>query len=60
MRLWETEGALRTLARAIAAGYLRWEIERNPSLAALREDPRFAEALEGVTPTSVEKERKPQ
>jgi Tfp pilus assembly protein PilF len=54
------EAALEKIARALAAGYPRWQIERSPSLAALRADPRFAEVLKGVTPTPVEKEKKPQ
>ena len=52
------EAALEKLARSLAAGYPRWEIERNPSLAALRADPRFASVLKGVTQPAEEK--KPQ
>ncbi len=54
------EAALQKIGRALAAGYPRWQVERSPSLAALREDPRFAEVLKGVAPTPVEKEKKPQ
>ena len=54
------DAALEKLARALAAGYPRWEIERSPSFRALYEDPRFAELLKGVKPTPVEKEKKPQ
>jgi tetratricopeptide (TPR) repeat protein len=43
------DAALEKIERALAAGYPRWEIERNPSLAALREDPRFAEVLRDAT-----------
>jgi eukaryotic-like serine/threonine-protein kinase len=58
--LGQREAALQKIARALAAGYPRWGIERSPSLAALREDPRFAGVLTGVTPTPLEKEKKPQ
>ncbi|HYN03933.1 MAG TPA: tetratricopeptide repeat protein, partial [Vicinamibacteria bacterium] len=54
----QREAALGKLARALAAGFPRWEIERSPSLAALREDPRFADVLKGAMP--VETEKKPQ
>ena len=54
------EAALQKIARAIAAGYPRWQIERSPSLAALRADPRFADVLKGIAPPPVEKEKKPQ
>jgi len=52
--------ALQKISRAVANGYPRWEVERDPALRALREDPRFADVLTGVTPTPVEKEKKPQ
>jgi tetratricopeptide (TPR) repeat protein len=52
------EAALRKVGRALAAGCPRWEIERSPSLAALRADPRFADVLKEVTP--VEKEKNPR
>jgi serine/threonine-protein kinase len=52
------EAALKKLAQALAAGYSRWEIERNPAYRALREDPRFAEVLKGEPFQSEEK--KPQ
>jgi tetratricopeptide (TPR) repeat protein len=54
------EAALEKVGRAVAAGYPRWQVERSPSLAALRVDPRYAEVMKGVAPTSVEKERKRQ
>jgi eukaryotic-like serine/threonine-protein kinase len=58
--LGDRTAALQKLSRAIANGYPRWEIERDPSLEALRRDPRFADVLKGVTPTPVEREKKPQ
>ena len=51
------DAALQKLRRALAAGYPRWEIGRNPSLTALREDPRFADVLKGEMPG--EREKKP-
>ena len=54
------EAALQKIARAIAAGYPRWQIERSPSLAALRADPRFPDVLKGIAPPPVEKGKKPQ
>ena len=54
------DAALGKLARALAAGYPRWEIERSPSFKALREDPRFAEVLKGAPPMSAGEEKKPQ
>ena len=50
------EAALQKIARALAAGYARWEIERDPSLQALRQDPRFAAALKGESPGNQEKD----
>jgi hypothetical protein len=52
------EAALRKVGHALAAGCPRWEIERSPSLAALRQDRRFADVLKGAAPTTVEKEKK--
>jgi tetratricopeptide (TPR) repeat protein len=54
------EAALQKLGQALAAGHPRWEIERSPSLRALREDPRFADVLKGVAPITIEKTKKPQ
>ncbi len=48
--LGQREAALETLAQALAAGYSRWEIERNPAYRALRQDPRFAEVLKAAPP----------
>ncbi len=42
--LGDRDAALALVASALAAGYPRWEIERDPALAALRTDPRFAAA----------------
>ena len=46
--LGDREAALSKIRRALAGGYPRWEIERNPSLAALRADPRFAAVAEAA------------
>ena len=54
------EAALEKVGRAVAAGYPRWQVERSPSLAALRQDPRYQEVMQRVGPTPVEKEKKPQ
>ena len=54
------EAALRKVGRALAAGCPRWEIERSPSLAALRQDRRYADVLKSAAPTTTEKERKRQ
>jgi eukaryotic-like serine/threonine-protein kinase len=48
--LGQREAALAKLARALAAGSPRWEIERDPALRALREDPRFADVLKAAPP----------
>jgi serine/threonine-protein kinase len=52
------DAALAKLTQALAAGYSRWEVERNPAYRALREDPRFAEALKAGAPAG--REKKPQ
>jgi tetratricopeptide (TPR) repeat protein len=53
--LGDREAALQKVGRALAMGYPRWEIERSPSLKALRQDPRFAEVLERGAPSGQEK-----
>jgi hypothetical protein len=52
----QRDAALAKLARALAAGYPRWELERNPAYRALREDPRFAEVLNAGPPSGPEEE----
>jgi len=41
--LGDRERALTELGAALAAGYPRWEIERDPDLAGLRADPRYTQ-----------------
>ncbi|HSM51419.1 MAG TPA: hypothetical protein VLA75_08465 [Thermoanaerobaculia bacterium] len=43
--LGDRDAALALVASALTAGYPRWEIERDPALAALRTDPRFRSIL---------------
>ncbi len=50
------EAALQKVGRALAMGYPRWEIERSPSLKALREDPRFADVLKAESLLRQEKD----
>ena len=54
--LGQRDAALAKFTRALAAGYSRWELERNPAYRALREDPRFAEVLKAGPPSGQEKE----
>ncbi len=53
--LGQRDAALKRLAQALAAGYSRWEIERNPAYRSLRRDPRFPEVLKVVPPSGGEK-----
>ena len=53
--LGQRDAALAKLTRALAAGYSRWEVERNPAYRALRQDPRFAEVLKAAPPRGGEK-----
>ncbi len=43
--LHQREPAMRFIAQSIALGYHESELKRSPELAALREDPRFQQAL---------------
>jgi hypothetical protein len=54
--LGQRDAALAKLTRALAAGYSRWEIERNPAYRALRQDPRFAEVMKAGPPPAPKKE----
>jgi serine/threonine-protein kinase len=42
------DAALQKVTRALAAGYALWEIEHDPALEALRDDPRFADAVQAA------------
>ncbi len=43
--LGDREAAIRLVVRALEAGYGQWEIDHDPFLKTLREDPRYAEAV---------------
>jgi hypothetical protein len=40
--------ALEKIAAALAAGYPRWVVERDPTFAALRQDARFGALADGT------------
>jgi serine/threonine-protein kinase len=52
-QLGDREAALRWTRRALAAGYPREQLERDPGLAALRADPRFPRAEPAPSATAV-------
>ena len=45
----DRDQALTWIGRALIGGYSRHEVERDPSLKALRADPRFAAAVKAAT-----------
>ena len=49
-QLGDRERALPLIAKALAAGYSRREVENDPSLRDLRADPRFAAAVSAASP----------
>jgi hypothetical protein len=50
-RLGQREPALQALAQALQGGYPRGEIDQQPDLTPVRNDPRLAELLSQSVPT---------
>jgi tetratricopeptide (TPR) repeat protein len=48
--LGDRETAIGLVVRALEAGYSRWEIDHDPFLKTLREDPTYPEAVAAVSP----------